>query len=423
MNRRVWVVSELYYPEDGATGHLLTQIAEGLSQTHSVSVLCGQPYYSRSRPPSPTRETWRGVQITRVLSTKFPKDRLAGRIMNSLTVSASLFAHLVTKLQPSDQVLLVTNPPLLPFLALIATWVRRAGSVLIIHDIYPDVLVPTGFLTPNSFIYRIMNVATRFLYRRVDRIVTIGRDMADRVAAKDSRLLAKTTTIPNWADLDEIHPAEETRARVRGQLELEDKFVVQYSGNMGLTHELKAIAQAARIVEDKLGDRVHWMMCGQGGGRRELEKAKTELGLRHMTIRDPVSRDLVNESLNAADVAIISFKSGMAGVSVPSRMYNMLAAGLPIIGMCDPESELARVIEEDQVGWTVPPGNPAALADKVIDLVARQSEAPGPRIGQRCRRVAEAKYSRQLAIERYAAVLDADASGHVRPIEKCLDGS
>ena len=139
-----------------------------------------------------------------------------------------------------------------------------------------------------------------------------------------------------------------------------------------------------------------------------------------MSIHDPVPRHQVNDNLNAADVGLISFKAGMAGVSVPSRMYNMLAAGLPIIGICDPESELARVIEEDDVGWSVTPGNPDALAERVLKLAAVHALGETTEHSVRCRHIAETRYSRHLALSRYAAVLNSELLPEPSTKERCV---
>lgn len=110
-----------------------------------------------------------------------------------------------------------------------------------------------------------------------------------------------------------------------------------------------------------------------------------------MTILPPLPRNRLCTSLNAADVALITLVDGMLGVSVPSRLYNILAAGKPLIVGADHRSEVARVVGEERVGWVVAPGTPRALAEAIREAMG----APGTlaEIGVRARRAAETTYA------------------------------
>ncbi|MCA9071662.1 MAG: hypothetical protein KDA84_22200, partial [Planctomycetaceae bacterium] len=138
---RIWVVSELYYPEDTSTGYYLTRIAQGLAERSSdpVHVLCGRPTYAARGQKTAWRETHGGVRIQRCWGTTWNKNRLLLRIVNLLTLSVSVFLVAAWRLQRGDRVLVVTNPPLLPFVISWACRLRGARCALLIHDVYPDV--------------------------------------------------------------------------------------------------------------------------------------------------------------------------------------------------------------------------------------------------------------------------------------------
>lgn len=398
---RVWVVSELYYPEETSTGYLLTRIAEGIARQRPVTALCAQPSYAARGTEAPAREVRHGVEIRRCPSTTFNKDRLALRLVNVATVSLSIFVHALAGFRRGDCVLVVTNPPALPFLVAFAARLRGARSMLLIHDVYPDVLTAAGMSREPSALTRFIGWATRRLYSAVDRIVVLGRDMQDLVWTRLRRRDDKVVIITNWADVDDIRPLGRGESRLLRDQGLTDKFVVQYAGNMGRTHGLEDVVQSARLLRARPD--VHLLFIGSGAKRAWVERQAREEGLENVTVLGNRPRSEQPDFLNACDVAIISFVTGMAGISVPSRMYNILAAGKPIVAVADAHSELALVVREERVGWVVPPGNAQAIADAILE--ARSDPGRLREMSERARAAAERKYAEPTVLASYAALI------------------
>lgn len=395
--RRIWVVSELYYPEDTSTGYYLTRIAEGLAERGDppVHVLCGRPSYASRGVETARTETHHGVAIRRCWGTTWNKNHLLPRIVNLITLSLSMFFHAGWRFRRGDRVLVVTNPPLLPFVISWACRLKGADCALLIHDVYPDALIGAGLLKPTSLFTKILDRAVRGLYRTVDTIVVLGRDMRDLVLGKLKSEEPSVRIIPNWADTDLIQPRTGEN-RILRKLGLSKKFVVQYSGNMGRSHNLEAVALCAERLEDRRD--IHFLIAGSGAKKPWLEQTVKEKKLDNVTIIDRLPREELPELLTAGDVALIPFVRGMAGVSVPSRLYNMLAAGMPIIALVDENSEVAKVIDEEQAGRVVPPDDVDSLERAILELAA--SPETRTEMGRRARRAAETKYQ-------YATILDA----------------
>ena len=402
--KRCWVITELYAPDDAATAHLMTQIAEYLTVGMEVRAICAQPTYTNRGQRAPTKETLNGVVVTRCWSTTFSKDRLALRLVNVATIMVSFFFNMLFRFRRGDVVLVVTNPPPLPFAALLVAKIRFAKTCLLIHDIYPDVLVPIGMTAEKSFAYRIINFFTRGLYLRCSRIIAIGRDMKDRVVAKSERLESKTTVIANWADKNLSVVSKEQNPLLE-ELPFKGKFIIQYSGNMGRTHGLSVIADAASILEADGFTDVHWMICGWGAGKPKFKAKCEELELKSVSIHDPFPRDQLANLIGVADASIIAFIEGMSGISVPSRMYNILASGCPIIGVTESDSELAQTITDDDLGWLSPPEDPESLAKLVKQILSDPTQADDRRA--RCREIATKKFCRESMLEKYRELLDA----------------
>ncbi len=397
MPENILVVSELYYPEETSTGYYLTRIAEGLAQFYSVDVLCSQPTYSERGIRAPEREEHNGVRIQRCRGTTLNKDLLIFRLINLSTISISIFFNALRKIREQDIVLVVTNPPLLPFLINWVCKLRGARCLLLIHDVYPEIMVAAGMLRDSSILARGVAWFTRRLYQSVCRIIVLGQDMADLVAGKLNGESSKIGIIPNWADLDLVSPGDRSKNVLLRDLGITHQFVIGYAGNMGRTHDIESLYQAANVLSHE--DEIHFLFIGSGAKKQWLEHTLQDKPLPNLTVLPRVPREDLATILNACDVAIISFVPRMAGVSVPSRMYNIMAAGKPIIAIADENSELAMVVKEAQIGWVVPPGN----VDQIVAAIqeARTNPASLADMGRRARQVAEARYSFERVIGSY----------------------
>ena len=398
----VWIVSELYYPEDTSTGYYVTEIAEGLATSFVVGVLCGQPSYAWRGTDAPRKEVRKGVTITRCRAVVRDKNSLLGKLITQLTLTFSMFANAVRCFRRGDTVLVVTNPPLLPFVVAIACALKRSRCVLLVHDVYPEVLVAAGLVTRTSPLVVIMNGMNRCVLRGVRHVIVLGQDVERLLRAKDPRLSSeRITVVPHWADLEDIHPTSRKDNTILLGLGLEGKMVLQYAGNMGRTHQIEALIQCARHLRNE--QCIHFIICGQGAKAEWVRNEVVGLGLANVTILPRQPRERLCELLNACDIALISFVPGMAGISVPSRLYNLMAAGKPIVALCDSDSEVSRVISEENIGWVVPPDTPSGLVQVLRDAAANREELAN--MGSRARDTAARKYTREITIERYAQVL------------------
>ncbi len=181
---KIWILSEHYYPDETATGHILGHIAEGLVDQYSVGVICAQPTYHQRGSTAPAREVHNGVEIFRCASTNLDRNVIWKRLINLVTISLSIFFASLFRIKSGDTVLVVTNPPLLPFLTRFAAWVKRARVVLLVHDVYPEVVVASGVAGADSAVVRLTAWANEKLYRSMDHIVVLGRDMRDLALRK-----------------------------------------------------------------------------------------------------------------------------------------------------------------------------------------------------------------------------------------------
>ncbi len=395
--RTLWVVTELYYPEETSTGYYLTRIAEGLTQDFNVKVLCGQPNYSARGIRAPKNEIHKDVEIFRVLGTTFDKNVILFKLINMLTLSLSVFFKALFQFKKGEQVLVVTTPPSLPFITAFACLFRGANYVLLIHDNYPEILIAAGKAKPNSFLVNTLNFANRWLYKYASKIIVVGRDMKELVGEKTEGLDIPIDTIPNWSELEQVEPSPRNENKLLKELSLTDKLVFLYAGNMGYPNDLESIVWCAEKLKDD--ERFQFIFLGAGVKKSWLQKEVNTKSLKNITILDPKPRSEQNIFLNACDVALVSLVKQMWGVSMPSRTYNILAAGKPILALTEKDSELELVVKEDSVGWSVIPGEKENLLETIYQIYDERKSLDEK--GINARNAALKKYALETAVEKY----------------------
>ena len=398
---RLWVVSELYYPEETSTGYYLTRIAEGLTDKFDVKVISGQPNYSARGTKAPRTEIRNGVEIHRVAGTTLDKNVILFRLINMATLGISALTKSISRFRSGDRVLVVTNPPSMPFVVAVAALVRGAVYSLLIHDNYPEILIAAGKARASSPFVRFMDRLNRWLYKNAARIIVVGRDMLELLKRKTDGLDIPLAYIPNWAELESVSPAPRSDNRLLAGLGLQNKFVLLYAGNMGPPNDIESIVGAAELLKNDT--KFHFIFLGAGLKKAGLIRDVSDRGLSNVTVLDPRPRSDQLDFLNGCDVALVSLVDKMLGVSVPSRTYNILAAGKPILALTDPSSEVAAVILEENVGWIVPPGEPGQLAETIRSISGCPADLAA--MGDRARDAAERKYSLEAAIEKYREII------------------
>jgi glycosyltransferase involved in cell wall biosynthesis len=382
---RVIFLSEVFYPEQTSTGFLLSEIADGLADEFEVvAITCSATNFfekvqSEIKHPR--------IKIHRVKDFGTNRGNLVKRLFYSLIRSISLLIAALWVVKREDKVFVVTNPPTLPWITLLASFLKGFKYVVICHDVYPNVLFSLGIVKPTSLFGRILKFLTRASLMRAKLTITLGRDMSKLI--KDDFGVNNIKLIPNWAELDIITGKDFWQKS-------EEPTIFLYAGNLGLTHELDVILDIASIPNTRV------IVAGFGSQELYLKSQIKKRNLSNIEFVGKYPRSKQNSILTLGDIAIISFKKGMHGVSVPSRMYNHMAAGTPILAISEPNSELSLVVQEEDCGWVIDPEDPK-LIDLVAEIASNKDEII--RKGQNGRKACLSKYTKKHAIEKYREIL------------------
>ena len=396
---RLLVFNQYYWPGVEATAHLLSELCAALAEEFDVTVVTGRLPQPGGEPGRTTHE---GVEIVRVHSTAYDRSALHLRALNYATYLAqSLRAGLAA--EKPDVVLCMTDPPIIADVALIVA--RRFGVPLVVvsQDVFPEIAVELKRLE-NPAVIEILRRAIGAYLERADRVVAIGETMRERLEHKGAPP-ERLRVIPNWVDSTVLtpQPRDNEWAREHG---LDDRFVVMHSGNVGYAQNLDALVRAATFLRDL--DRLTIAIVGEGSRRAPLVELAELLETESVYFLPYQPREVLPQSLSAADVHVVGLARGLSGYVVPSRLYGIMAVGRPVIVAAEPSSETAQLVERVGCGVVIPPGRPELLAEEIRR--AHDGLLDLDELGRRGREYVTAEADRSVAVRRYRDLL-LDVSG------------
>jgi len=391
---RLLVLNQYYWPGVEATAQLLTELCESLGEDAEVKVVTGVLH---GHEDEPRHIVHNGVEIVRVASTSFERSKLGARAANYVTYLTSALLGGLRGPRP-DVVLCMTDPPIVADIALLVARRYRAPLVVISQDVFPEIAVELKRLE-NPVATRLLRALVSLYLRRADRIVAIGDTMRRRLEAKGAPP-ERVHVIPNWVDTSRLVPRDKANEwALRGGLD--KKFVVMHSGNVGHAQDLDSLVRAATFLRDL--DDLAIFIVGTGARHAELVALAERLEVDQVQFLYYQPRDVLAQSLSAADVHVVGLARGLAGYVVPSRLYGILAVARPVIVAADPESETAEVVERIGCGIVVPPGRPELLARAIRDTHDGTYDLEA--MGARGREWVEQEADRSVAMRRYRDLL------------------
>jgi len=336
---RILLLNQVFYPDVVSTAQHLADLAAALVERgHAVTVVSSRRAYEHPETVFPARETWRGVEIIRVYSTRFGKTarwRRAADFGSFLLASCLRLGFLPRH----DVVVALTTPPLISFLGAWRALFWRARFVYWVMDFNPDEAVAAGWLRAGSVTARFLERISLFSLRRADEIIALDRFMRDRIVSKQIPA-AKVSVIPPWSHDLQVAFDPAGRREFRAAHGLEDKFVVMYSGNHSPVHPLETLMQAAEQLRAEK-DLVFAFIGGGSQFRRVRAWASQNPNTLCLPYQ-PLNR--LSGSLSAADAHGVIMGDAMLGLVHPSKIYNILAVGAPVIYIGPEPSHITELL-------------------------------------------------------------------------------
>ncbi|HEV2136889.1 MAG TPA: glycosyltransferase family 4 protein [Terracidiphilus sp.] len=376
---KIAFLNQFFWPDTAATAQLVADVCRTIGSEHvRVTAICGGSNYGvhdmTAQPPA------RILRTSAVSFSRTPLHRLlsygtfiAGAVWNSY------------RIERPDVIVTMTTPPLLSVLGRMIKLMRGCQHYIWEMDVYPDIAVDLDVLGRNSMLATVIGFFADWSRRHADGIIAIGDDMKSRLIARgipEDRIFVAE----NWADGSEITPRPFP----------EGPFVVHYSGNFGLAHDVDTIAGAMHRLRND--SRFHFVFAGTGVRREYLKNYCAEQGIENVTFRPYCTRPELGASLAEGHVGLVTQLPQTSGSVVPSKIYGIMAAGRPLLYIGPPDSTPAQKIERYDCGWRVEPGD----IDGLVHLLHRlQTDRESVcKAGQRGREAFEQHHDLPIAVQR-----------------------
>lgn len=376
---RVLVVSPHLKPDTAPTGIIISEILEELGRNgHEIYAITSLPWYERHE----VEEKWVGKglrkliqidvesygEVARCYPFPFSKKSLIKRGLGFFGFSLMAAIPALFTRKKFDIVLTISPPLTLGLVGWIASLRHRCPHVLNIQDVFPDVAIQVGAVTSPQMIKTFKKLEL-FCYKKSDAISVLSEDLAENIRSKTETAESQIIVIPNFVDTQKIFPSDRLTS-YRSELNLDDRIVIMYAGNLGHSQSLNLLLQAAKHHQDR--EDVAYVINGGGVAAQELIEESSDLPNLSVTGFQPETR--LSEVLASADIHVVLLKRGLGASSLPSKMYSIFAAGRPVIASIDPETEVSKVLSETQAGITVKPEEIEDFIEAIERLIDNQTE-------------------------------------------------
>lgn len=421
--KKILIFAHYYIPDTASTGQLLKDQAEGMLDEFDVTVICVVPSYGgtiedKYKTQKYFFEEMNGVNIIRVRVPEFSKANKMSRIKN---IMAYFFGALAVsrKAGEQDYVFTISQPPIVGgLLGILSKWQKHAKMIYCIQDFNPEQIIAVGYCK-NKLILKLMMLADKFSCRCSDLVITVGRDLAETLKHRfKNKNVPKYTIINNWIDEKVVYPLPADNENVlafKKKYGLEDKFVIMYSGNIGLYYDLDNLVKVLKQFRKGYtlkgvydsgpkttdGREVVFAFVGGGSVLDKLVMYTKKHQFENVIFIPYQNKADLIFSLNAGDVHWCVNAKGIKGVSCPSKAYGIMGVGKPIIGVLEEGSEVRTLIDEIGCGKCCEPGDYVKVADIIRWYIENANTGEEKKMGMKGRKYLEEHLTKDISVRKY----------------------
>ena len=430
MNKKKTLIFAHYYaPDTASTGQILKDQAEGMLPEFDVTVICVVPSYGGTVTPEYKTQKYyfeemNGVKIIRVRVPEFTKANKVSRVKN---IVAYFFGALgaARKAGKQDYVFTISQPPILGgLLGIFGKWMKHAKMIYCIQDFNPEQIMAVNYIS-NKLILKTMMFVDKFSCKHSDLVITVGRDLVETLKNRFHRCnVPKYAMINNWIDEKEVYPLPRDHEGVvafRKLYGLENKFVVMYSGNIGLYYDLEKLIKVLKQFRKGYtqngmyeegpkttdGKEVVFVFVGAGSMLDKLVLYTRKHHFENIIFIPYQSKENLIYSLNSGDVHWCVNAKGIKGVSCPSKAYGILSVARPIIGVLEKGTEIRGLIEECKCGKCCDPGDYFEVANIIRWYIDNAESGEVRAMGENGRKYLEKNLTKDVSIRKYIDAIKA----------------
>ena len=412
MKKKILIYAHYYAPDVASTGQILQDLAEGMTDEFEITVICTVPSYTGKideiyKGKRFCREEINGVHVLRVLVPEFTKSSKKSRIKNLLAyyIGARKATGMVGK---QDYVFTISQPPIMGgMLGVYGKKKLRAKLIYCIQDFNPEQIMATGYFKFKTILKAAMWLDKRSC-RKSDLVVTVGRDLCETLEQRFRReTVPNYIMIHNWIDEKQIRPLPKDDPDVtafRKQYGLDGKFVIMYSGNIGLYYDLEGllrVIESVRNIKTPDGREVVFAFVGEGSVLGKLKDYQQAHQMENVIFIPYQEKERLIYSLNAADVHWCVNARGIKGVSCPSKFYGIAAVGKPVLAVLEKETEIRMLIDEIGCGKCAEPGEYEEIRELILWFAEHSGEKAVQDMGKQANEYLRMHLTKEISVKKY----------------------
>lgn len=389
-------ISQYFYPENNARSFRIGFFSKFLANNgFKVSVICQTPNYPKGvifkgyKNKLVFRERIDNVNVIRSWVWVSKKKNFLNRSLNyfSFFLSSILASFKIGK---TDLVFASAPPVFVLFSGFIVSKIKRALFVIDVGDFWPDSVVALGLMKKN-FIFRLIEKLEKYVYKKSVLIIVNSNRFVDRLTKEKGVKRNKIKVLLNGAELNLFRSYDNlSLLKLKREYNIEDKFVVLYAGLLGLAQSPEVLVETARVLKDYKN--IVFLIVGGGVLKERCENLARKYNLKNIIFVGEKPRKEIPNFTGISDLAIIPYKNlDFFKDNVPSKIFDYMAAGLPIIINLDGEG--ANIIKKAKCGLIAKPENPESLAEKILNLYNKKEKAKT--MGKNAKKYAEENFDKR----------------------------
>lgn len=396
------IITEFFPPDYAATGQLIEELVKQLEkQGVKIRVFTGQPGYAFTNDQAPALEQLGNINIQRSRSTQVWSGRIRGKAINGILFTLRSFLHIIKNVQGNDVVLLTSAPPFLSIAGYLGHLLLGFPYVCLMYDIYPDIAIALGVVNKNHWLAKFWWTINRQIWQKSKGIIVLSPTMKERVVEICPQIADKVSVIHSWGDPDFILPIAKKDNWFAKEHNLDSKFTVLYSGNMGRCHDMDTILATAQQLKN---EPIQFVFIGGGPKRESFMENVNRLGLKNFLFLPYQDKNVLPYSLTACDLSLVSIEAGLESLITPSKLYPALAAGRPIGAICPKNSYLRQLVADGGFGASVDNGDSNSLSMFILKLKSDRQLAE--KMGNASRQYLQSHFTLEIIAKQYIKALE-----------------
>jgi glycosyltransferase involved in cell wall biosynthesis len=396
------IITEFFPPDYAATGQLIEELVKQLEkQGVKIRVFTGQPGYAFTNDQAPALEQLGNINIQRSRSTQVWSGRIRGKAINGILFTLRSFLHIIKNVKGNDVVLLTSAPPFLSIAGYLGHLLLGFPYVCLMYDIYPDIAIALGVVNKNHWLAKFWWTINRKIWQKSKGIIVLSPTMKERVVEICPQIADKVSVIQSWGDPDFILPIAKKDNWFAKEHNLDSKFTVLYSGNMGRCHDMDTILATAQQLKN---EPIQFVFIGGGPKRESFMENVNRLGLKNFLFLPYQDKNVLPYSLTACDLSLVSIEAGLESLITPSKLYPALAAGRPIGAICPKNSYLRQLVADGGFGASVDNGDSNSLSMFILKLKSDRQLAE--KMGNASRQYLQSHFTLEIIAKQYIKALE-----------------